>query len=204
VLCISLSKSPISSHLFLAARVVQTQNTAATLDGAWFLPAVVAVFATLFVVGVSAVPGFRGLRAGTSSRKLREFGWTAALLLAGAGGVILAVGFTGLSPAQLIAAPAAKAPPAWVLAAVVSLFLGVPLAAIPAAIRGPYDSLVTKSWGGRAALIPAAVAILPLAYYSVDPLADAVGGAWPRTATALLGLGGAPVVAAVYLFLRRR
>ncbi|HEU0317909.1 MAG TPA: hypothetical protein VFR49_11305, partial [Solirubrobacteraceae bacterium] len=192
-----------SAALFLGARVAQTRGTAVTLDGSWLAGLLVAAIAVLVVAGVAVVPGLRAARASSSARRVGNAVLAGLVLLAGAGGILVGL-LTGLGPAQLIGAPGAKAPPAWVLGLVLAPFAGIPLAALPAVARGSYESVMSKLWAGRAALAATAIAAVPLAAVSVEPLADAIGrGRWP-TVTALLALAGAPLVAFVHLFVRRR
>jgi hypothetical protein len=192
-----------SAALFLGARVVQTKAVAPRLDTGWSASLLVAVLALLVVVGVALVPGLRAARASSPARRAGDGLRAALLLLAGAGGILVGL-LTGLSPAQLIAAPGAKPPPAWVLGLVLAPFAGLPLAVVPAILRGPYDSLVRRAWAGRAAVLATAITAVPLGVASVGSLGHAVGqGGW-RTVTALLALAAAPLVAFGHLFASRR
>ncbi len=194
-----------SAALFLGARVVQTQTSAMALplDGRWLASVLVAAIALLVVAGVVLVPGLRAARASAAPRRLAEGVLAVLLLLTGAGAILIGL-LAGLSLTQAIAAPGAKAPPAWVLGLVLAPFAGIPLAAVPAVARGSYESVMSKAWAGKAALLATAIAAVPLAVASVGPLGDAIGQERWRSIVALLALAGAPLIAFVHLFAWRR
>jgi hypothetical protein len=155
------------------------------------------------VAGVALGPGRGAARGASAPRRLGEGALFVGLLLTGTGGILVGL-LAGLTLAQVIAAPGAKAPPAWVLGLVLAPFAGIPLAAVPAIARGSYESLMGKAWAGKAALLAAAIAAVPLGVASAGPLGHAIGQASWQTATALLALAGAPLIAFVHLFAWRR
>jgi hypothetical protein len=127
------------------------------------------------------------------------------LFVTGVAGAV-ATGYFGgdLSWAQMIAAADAEPLPGWLLAFVIALVVGLPLAIVPAIARGWADALVAKPWGGPVMLGVFALACVLVGYEMLGPLIDDgfEEGGWQLLAAAF-ALPGAPLAAFACLRLWR-
>jgi predicted acylesterase/phospholipase RssA len=187
-----------AASIYLAARVIGTSGSA-DLGALQFPELLLALVATLSVIGVAVLPSVRGLRRRWQPVALAEF-LAAFLILAAGGGaaIVAALAFGGLTPGQLIVANGFDPPPDWVLGPALAIILGLPLAA-PALLTwaGNWVTDLSRQVAGAAVLL-GLVSIVLGVWMGLD-LVDAIGGGSWQTVASLIALIGPPLVATVYL-----
>jgi hypothetical protein len=193
-----------AATLFLSARALTTPKTGSeSLDTVTLAAVIVALFASMVVVGTAAVPGFRSWRARSRGRKLGQ-GVLAVLIVASGGlaAALLVWVAGGVSLGRLITAADAQRPPDQVLYVVVAFVLGGPLLAAPALIRGRLNKLLSMSWGGVPSLILVGGISALLIGYSAGDLWHGMHGSWWEMTVASIALFAAPVIVLVGLVVR--
>jgi predicted acylesterase/phospholipase RssA len=197
-----------SAALLIAARIVQidADDTEIPLSGSWASYLVLTAIALLVVAGTAFVPALRVLRGRDPARRALEAVKALGLAATGVAGAALVAWWLGdVSWAQLIAAPGVDPPPDAVMAIVIAVVVGTPLALVPAIIGGWLDALIAQPWAGWPMLVIFAIVAVLVSGFSLPPLWDELfhGEAWQQVAAAF-ALPGAPVVAALCLRLWRR
>jgi hypothetical protein len=194
-----------AATLFLSARALTTPKSGSeSIDTVTLTATVVALFASLVVIGTAAVPGFRSLLARSRRRKVEQAMWAALIVMSGGLAAAFLARFAGgVSLGRLISGAGAERPPDWVLYLVVAFVLGAPIAAAPALVRGWLDKLLTKTWGGLPSLLLVVVLSGLLIGYSAGELLDGLHGSWWQVTLASIALFASPAIVLVSLFVRR-
>jgi predicted acylesterase/phospholipase RssA len=191
-----------AAALFLTARVVSL-GPVNPLDVTTLFAELVALLALLVVLGTTLAPIIRARYASSASRRWKQAAVALAIALTGGLGAAVLAWAGPLSFVDVIAAPRAEQPPAWVLDVVVAFFVGGPLVMIPAFVRGRVGALLAKPWAGLASLIAVSAVAALVFGYSVGDVASALDGDWWEAIGAILGLFAAPLVALGAVFGRR-
>lgn len=186
-----------ASAMYLAARMADTESALPADLGTIALPELLlAVIAWLVVAGTVAVPAVRAwLRDGLP----RAWAALAAVLLALSGGVaavVLAAWPGPLSWAQVIVAPGAEDPPAWVLVGPLVLGLGV-LAGPPLLVRR-FAWLAQPAWRGWLSKLAALAAAGVVVAWSWSMVTGGDDRMWWQATAAWGALIAAPATALAY------
>jgi hypothetical protein len=193
--------------MLLGARIVQTtQADELPLKGPWPAYLLLTAIALAVVAGSAFVPALRLLRGTLPARRAFAGLKAIGLLATGVAGAAVVASIWGdLTWTQLLAGPGATLPPGWLMAIVIALVVGLPLAIVPAIFRGWLDALVRQSWAGWPMLVLFGIASGLVIGTSAGPLWDAWvdGPGWKRAAAAF-ALPGAPVIAFLCLRLWRK
>jgi hypothetical protein len=189
-----------AAAVYLASRVADAQQRLpADLATLGFAEVALGLVACLVVAGAVAVPA---LRAWTRDGLPQAWAALAAVTMALAGGVapaVLAFAFGPLSLAQLLVAPGAEDPPAWVLAG--PLVLGTGAVVAPRLIRRRVRPLAAPSWTGPLSLLATYVSAAIVLVWSWGAVTGGIGGPWWQETAAWAALLAAPATALTYFVL---
>ncbi len=192
----------IASAWFLAGRTVTTNTTAVADLAKLSIPELLATLvAVLVVIGTAAVPIYRLVHGKKSGRAIQCV-WAVLLIGTGFLATILIAATGPLNVSQLIVQPGAKAISTLLLAPTALLVLGIVLVPLP--LVGPLlTNLAGRAWAGGTSWALALLAAGSIIGWSQAPLRHAIshGEDW-QTATALVAVAGAPLVAVAFLLLR--
>jgi hypothetical protein len=187
-----------AAAMVLAARIVQTEQAdRLDLKGSWASYLVLTAIALAVVAGAAFVPALRLVRGTEPGRRALEGVKAIGLLAAGVGAAALAAWIWGdRAWTQLLAGPGADPPPDLILTIVIGLVVGVPIALVPAILRGWLDALIVKGWAGWPTLALFVIAAGLAGGSAVGPLWTAwdSGEDWKQVAAAC-AVPAAPIVA---------